>query len=448
VYDAAFKQCGIVRANSLEELVDSAKAISMLPKAVGNRVCVLTEAGGLGITCIDQISRDGVLRLASLGKVTKERLTEILPPMAVVAKPDGYVDITAAALTREHCESLRAILEDPGVDSVVLMTLPPTFLPALEVAKGLVEVVQEFNKPVLLCLMKGEPMAEARRYLEENGVPTFDTPDRAATALAALTRSSLVKSAEFTTAKGFIGNPAIQHALAQGRSLLEPEALQLLQENGFTIPSFHFAKTKAEAVRAATTIGGPVVLKVVSPQVIHKSDVGGVKVNLLGEQAVANAYDEILANIGKAAPDASIDGILVVPCAAAGTELIIGMVRDPQFGPVIMFGLGGIFVEVFKDVSFRVAPFDREVALAMITETRAARILEGVRGQAAVDVEAVAQLLVKVSELAARYEDINEIDLNPVRVYAQGAAILDCRIILKQAAAASPVAGENPVITH
>jgi acetyltransferase len=448
VYDAAFKQCGIVRADSLEELVDSAKAISMLPKAAGNRVCVLTEAGGLGITCIDQISRDGVLRLASLGKVTKERLTEILPPMAVVAKPDGYVDITAAALTREHCESLRAILEDPGVDSVILMTLPPTFLPALEVAKGLVETVQEFNKPVLLCLMKGEPMAEARRYLEENGVPTFDTPDRAAVALAALTRASLVKSADFTTAKGFVSNPAIQHALAQGRSLLEPEALQLLQENGFTIPSFHFAKTKEEAIRAATAIGGPVVLKVVSPQVIHKSDVGGVKVNLLGEQAVASAYDEILANIGNASPDASIDGMLVVPCAATGTELIIGMVRDPQFGPVIMFGLGGVFVEVFKDVSFRVAPFDREIALAMIKETRAARILEGVRGQATVDVEAVAQLLVKLSELAVRYEDINEIDLNPVRVYAQGAAILDCRIILKQAAAASAVAVEKPVIAH
>jgi acetyltransferase len=140
--------------------------------------------------------------------------------------------------------------------------------------------------------------------------------------------------------------------------------------------------------------------------------------------------------------------MLVVPCAATGTELIIGMVRDPQFGPVIMFGLGGVFVEVFKDVSFRVAPFDREVALAMIKETRAARILEGVRGQATVDVEAVAQLLVKLSELAVRYEDINEIDLNPVRVYAQGAAILDCRIILKQAAAASAVAVEKPVIAH
>jgi len=440
VYDGAFKQSGIVRVSSLEELVDSAKLISMFPKAAGNRVCVLTEAGGLGITCVDQISRDGILQLASLGRVTQERLTSILPAMAVVAKPNGYVDMTAAALTREHCESLRAILEDPGVDSVVLMTLPPTFLPALEVAKGLAAVVKEFKKPVLVCLMKGEPMAEARRYLEENGVPTFDTPDRAATALAALTRASLVKSAAISTVTSSVSDPVIQKALAARRNLLEPEAMQLLQDNGFSISAFHFARTKEDAIRAAAVIGGPVVMKVVSAQVIHKSDVGGVKVNVVGAQAIGKAYDEIVANVGKAAPEASIDGVLVVPCAAAGTELIIGMVRDPQFGPVIMFGLGGIFVEVFKDISFRVAPFDREVALDMINETRAARILEGVRGQAAADVGAVAQLLVKVSELAARYEEISEIDLNPVRVYAQGAAILDCRIILKQAASASAAA--------
>jgi len=448
VYDGAFKQSGIVRVSSLEELVDSAKLISMFPKAAGNRVCVLTEAGGLGITCVDQISRDGILQLASLGRVTQERLTSILPAMAVVAKPNGYVDMTAAALTREHCESLRAILEDPGVDSVVLMTLPPTFLPALEVAKGLAAVVKEFKKPVLVCLMKGEPMAEARRYLEENGVPTFDTPDRAATALAALTRASLVKSAAISTVTSSVSDPVIQKALAARRNLLEPEAMQLLQDNGFSISAFHFARTKEDAIRAAAVIGGPVVMKVVSAQVIHKSDVGGVKVNVVGAQAIGKAYDEIVANVGKAAPEASIDGVLVVPCAAAGTELIIGMVRDPQFGPVIMFGLGGIFVEVFKDISFRVAPFDREVALDMINETRAARILEGVRGQAAADVGAVAQLLVKVSELAARYEEISEIDLNPVRVYAQGAAILDCRIILKQAASASAAAAESPAPTH
>jgi acetyltransferase len=448
VYDAVFRQCGIVRVNTLDELVDSAKAISMLPKPAGNRVCVLTEAGGLGITCIDQISRDGVLQLASLSRATQDRLTEILPPMAVVCKPDGYVDMTAAALTREHSESLRAILNDPGVDSVVLMILPPTFLPALELAKGIADVAQEFNKPVLVCLIKGEPMEAARKYLEENGVPTFNTPDRAALALASLTRASLNKSAEITTAQASGSNPAIQHALAQGRSLLEPEALHLLQENGFTIPAFHFVRTKEDALRAAADIGGPVVLKVVSPQVIHKSDVGGVKVNVVGSEAVGSAYDQILANVGAAMPEASFDGVLVVPCAAAGTELIIGMVRDPQFGPVIMFGLGGIFVEVFKDVSFRVAPFSREVALDMIKETRAARILEGVRGQKAVDVEALAQLLVKVSELAAKYEDISEIDLNPVRVYEHGVTILDCRIILKRALAASPITDDNPVTTH
>lgn len=212
VYDAAFKQSGIVRVSSLEELVDSAKLISMFPKTAGNRVCVITEAGGLGITCIDQISRDGVLRLSSLGSDTQERLSSILPAMAVVAKPNGYVDMTAAALTREHCESLRAVLEDPSVDSVILITLPPTFLPALEVAKGLAAVVKEFDKPVLVCLMKGEPTEEARKYLEENGVPTFDTPDRAAMALGALTRANLVKSAAISTVISSVSDPAIQRA--------------------------------------------------------------------------------------------------------------------------------------------------------------------------------------------------------------------------------------------
>jgi len=197
---------------------------------------------------------------------------------------------------------------------------------------------------------------------------------------------------------------------------MEPEALHLLQENGFTIPASILPDERRCPPRGCR-YRWPVVLKVVSPQVIHKSDVGGVKVNVVGPEAVAALMTRSWRMLEQAVPEAflrrSAGGTIG---AAAGTELIIGMVRDPQFGPVIMFGLGGIFVEVFKDVSFRVAPFSREVALDMIKETRAARILEGVRGQKAVDVEALAQLLVKVSELAARYEDISEIDLNPVRV--------------------------------
>jgi acetyltransferase len=434
VYDAAFRQCGIVRVDSLEQLVDAIKAISMLPKPAGNRVSVLTETGGLGITCIDQIVHDGVLQLAHLSETTKEKLTEILPFMAVVSRPDGYVDMTAAALTKEMSESMCALLEDPGVDSVILMILPPTFLPAVELAKGLVPVIGRFHKPVLVCLTRGESMAEAREYLETHGVATFDTPDRAAMALAALTRASSYqnthRSFEITSAKAGSSHPAIEQALAQGRNLLEPEALQFLKDNGIKTPPFHFAKNREEAVSAAAAIGGPVVLKVVSAQVIHKSDVGGVKVNVVGDEAVGRAYDEILVKVKQAAPEASISGVLVVPCASEGTELIIGTVRDPQFGPVVMFGLGGIFVEVFKDVSFRVAPFGREVALAMIKETKASTILGGVRGQKPGDVEGLAQLLVSISEIATRYEEISEIDLNPVRVYPEGVAILDSRIIL------------------
>jgi acyl-CoA synthetase (NDP forming) len=434
VYDAAFRQCGIVRVDSLEQLVDAIKTISMLPKPAGNRVSVLTETGGLGITCIDQIVHDGVLQLAHLNETTQERLSGILPSMAVIAKPDGYVDMTAAALTKEMSESMCAILEDPGVDSLILMILPPTFLPAVELAKGLVSAASRYHKPVLVCLTRGESMAEAREYLETHGVATFDTPDRAAMALAALTRASMHQSTdqgcEITTVKAGSSHPAIQQALAQDRNLLEPEALQFLKDNGIKTPPFHFAKNREEAVSAAAAIGGPVVLKVVSAQVIHKSDVGGVKVNVVGAEAVGRAYDEILVKVKQAAPEASISGVLVVPCASEGTELIIGTVRDPQFGPVVMFGLGGIFVEVFKDVSFRVAPFGREVALAMIKETKASTILGGVRGQKPGDVEGLAQLLVSISEIATRYEEISEIDLNPVRVYPEGVAILDSRIIL------------------
>src|SRR5208283_4470378 len=167
--------------------------------------------------------------------------------------------------------------------------------------------------------------------------------------------------------------------------------------------------------------------------VIHKSDVGGVKVNIVGDEAVGNAFRQILANVKQAIPEAAIKGVLVAPCAEEGTELIVGVFRDPQFGPVVMVGLGGVFVEVLKDVSFRVAPFGIEVARDMISETKAAKVLAGVRGQKPADIEALAELLVKISELAERYDDIREIDLNPVRVYPHGLAILDCRIMLNLA---------------
>lgn len=431
VYSGAFRQSGIIRVDTLEELVDSAKAISMLKRPTGNKLCILTEAGGPGIICMDEVEKGGVLQLAPLTTDTEHKLTELLPSMAMICKPNGYVDMTAAALAREHAESLRLILSDPNVDSAIVISVPPTFLPAIEVAQALVPVIKEFDKPVAICFMKGQPMIEARKYLEKNGIATFDTPDRAAKALAALTRTQYSSIYELADQVACVCHPVIEDAKSHSRNLVEPEALQLLRDNDITALPFKLAHSKEEAQQAAADFGGAVVLKIVSPEVIHKSDVGAVKVNLRGWNEVGAAYDEIIDNVKQAVPNANIGGILVVPMAKPGTEVIVGMVRDAQFGPVIMFGMGGVFVEVFKDVSFRVAAFGHTVARQMIEETTAYKILAGTRGEKPKDIDSLANLMVKVSELATKYPEISEIDLNPVRVYEQGISVLDARIMLK-----------------
>lgn len=430
VYESAFKQCGVIRLNTIEELTDGVKAVSVYPKVKGNRVCILTEAGGPGIVCTDTICDLPGVELAPVTEETRRKLTELLPPMAMICKPNGYIDMTAAVSPQQQADSLRLVLSDPNVDMVVLIGLPPIFRNALELAKTVVPVVKEFNKPVAVCFMRGEPMAAARTYFEENGVLTFDTPERAASALQTLGRASLRQARQLEKRQLKETHPAIVRALAEGRSLLEPEAVKLLEDNKVKVMPSRFVTTKVAAQAVAAEWKQPVALKIVSPQVIHKSDVGGVKVNLKNAEEVGAAYDAILANVAEKVPTADVRGMLVVPMAESGTELIIGVVQDPQFGATVMFGLGGIFVEVFKDVSFRIAPFDRATALEMIQETKAWQILQGVRGENPKDIDSLVELLVKVSEMAVEYPNIREIDLNPVRVYEQGVKILDARVML------------------
>lgn len=429
VYSGAFRQCGIVRVDTMQDLIAGAKAISMLPKPRGNRVCILTEAGGMGVISTDEVEASGVLELAPMSRETCEKLVALLPPMAMVCKPNGYVDTSAAAMAREFGEAMRLILADPNVDMVVFNSIPPTFLPPMDVARAIVPVVREFDKPVAACFTVNETVVEARRYLEENGIPTFDTPDAAVRALAILTRATFSRGhplADIPPAS----HPILERAAAERRHLLEPEALAFLADHGIAVMPHVLAKTREEAQRAAMAIDGPVALKVVSPQVIHKSDVGGVRLNLRGPEAVGQGYDRLVDDVRQAVPDADIHGVLVVPMASPGPEFIIGMTRDPQFGPTMMFGLGGVFVELFRDVSFRVAPFEEEVALDMIRETRGYRVLQGIRGEKPKDVAGLVQLLVQISRLAAQYPQIREIDLNPVRVYEKEYSILDARILV------------------
>ncbi len=429
VYGGAFRQCGVVRAQTMQDLIAGAKAISMLPRPQGNRVCILTEAGGLGVVSMDEVAASGVLQLAPLSRHTCESLTALLPPMAMVCKPNGYIDTSAAAMAGEFGEALRLVLADPSVDMALLNAIPPTFLPAVEVAQAIVPVAKASGKPVAACFTVGPAVAETRTYLEENGIPTFDAPDQAVRALAMLTQAA------FATSHPLVDLPAARHplldaALQERRHLLEPEALDFLRQHGLPVMPHAWARSRDDAVRAAGAMGSAVALKVVSPQVIHKSDVGGVRLNVEGGEAVAQGYDGLLAEVRRRGA-ADIRGVLVVPMAPPGVEVIVGMARDPQFGPTIMFGMGGVFVELFHDVSFRVAPFDRHVALDMIRETKAYRLLQGMRGEKPKDIDSLAELLVRLSELAAQYPQIQEIDLNPVRVHEGGYSILDARILLE-----------------
>ena len=430
VYDAALRQSGAVRLNSMQELLDASKAASMLPGTKGKRVCVLTEAGGPGIICMDEIASAGILEPALLGVQTKRKLKKILPSMAMICRPAGYVDMTAAALAREHIQSLRCVLADPGVDSVILISVPPTFLPAMDVAKGVAPVIKGQKKPVLACLMRGEPVAGARAYLEGRGIPTFDSPEGAARALGALTRASGKEASGILKTGRKRTHPLIDRARSEGRDLLEHEALCFLSDNGVGVMPYFLAVKKAEAQDFAESLKRPVVLKVVSPRILHKSDIGGVRINLRGRDAVGRAYDQLLQDIRRTMPDADVRGVLVLPLADPGPEIIIGMSRDPQFGPVIMVGGGGILVEVYRDVSFRIAPFDKKAAREMIGETKSGRILRGVRGDAPRDIAGLARLTAKISRIAASYPEIAALDLNPVRVYQEGLAILDSRILL------------------
>lgn len=431
VYSGAFRQCGVVRVNTMQDLIAGAKAISMLPRPRGNRVGILTEAGGMGVISVDEVEAGGILQLAPMRRETCEKLTALLPPMAMVCRPNGYVDTSAAAMAKEFGEAMRLILADPNVDMVVFNSIPPTFLPPMDVARAIVPVVREFDKPVVACFTVNETVVEARRYLEENGIPTFDTPDSAVRALAILTQATFSKGHPLVDLP-VTTHPILERARAEKRHLLEPEALDFLADHGIAVMPHILAESREEAQRAAQEMGGPVALKIVSPQIVHKSDVGGVLLNLQGSEAVGRGYDQLMGNVRRAVPEAEVRGVLVVPLAPSGTEWIIGVTRDPQFGPVVMFGLGGVFVELFRAVSFRVAPFDREVALDMIRETRAYPVLQGMRGEGPKDIESLVELLTQVSRLAAQYPQIGEIDLNPVRVYERGYCILDARILLSE----------------
>lgn len=441
VYSAALQQAGIVQASDLDNLFDRTLALSLQPPMKGDNLLVITNGGGVGVLATDAAERFGVpLKFAP--KDVQEEMKKHMPEFGSAKNP---VDLTGMAGTEWYYNTTMAAFPHAWVDGLVVLYCETAVSDPVDIAKGIKRAVDETglkDKPICISFVGGEKSEAAMQWLVENGIPAYGAPDRAINAMAALreyARMKAIVSADASPCAPSNREKAlkiIQSARADGRdSLTEIEAKEVFAAYGLPVTSTKLAKTEDDAVKLAYEIGYPVVMKIVSPDILHKSDAGGVKVNIKDETGVREAFRTIMKNAKAYKESARIHGIAIQEMAPWGTEVILGSVNDPTFGPTMMFGLGGIFVEVLKDVTFRVAPVATEQAARMLGEIRGAPILRGVRGEAPRDQAALAETICAYSTMIVDLADeVSESDANPVLVYEEGKGVkvVDARIILKK----------------
>lgn len=432
-YDAAFAQSGVIRANTIDEFFDLAGGFSAQPLPIGDRVAIVTNAGGPGILATDACVKYG-LRLASLSSETIDRLKAALPAAAGLYNP---VDVLGDASAALYESALNIVLADPGVDGVIVVATPQAMTDPVGIANVIVKVRKSTDRPVLPSFLGGVEMEKGVQVLTQNRLLNYDDPERAAYTMHMLTKYHDIRNRVYEKPQTFAANKTvvkkvIADARRAGISVLGLEALPVLKAYGIPTLKYRIVNDAESAVAAAQEIGYPVVMKIVSPQIIHKSDVGGVRVGLQNDQDVINAYNKMMIDVKMAVPHCKITGVLIQQMSTGGKEVILGMNRDPQWGPLIMFGLGGIYVEVLKDVQFRVAPLSRSDALSMIYGIKTHQLLEGVRGEKPADIPQLVELLERLSQLVTDFPDILELDINPVKVYekGKGCIALDARMTI------------------
>ena len=435
-YQKAFDKAGVILSESMEDLFNYAVAFTQqsLPKDEG--IAIVTNAGGPGILSTDLIEKLE-LKMAPLTDETKQHLKANLPEAAAVGNP---IDILGDALPDRYAIALEAALKDPNVFSVVVLLTPQAMTESLNTAKYIVELSHKYQeKPVITVFMGGDWVADASKYLKDNEVPCFNFPEKGIKTLNALYQYSRhLKLPELQPPEYIdIDRPKVKKILEDakkdGRKVLFPhEASQVVRAYGIPAPASGLAKTSDEAIELAEKMGYPVVMKVVSPDIMHKTDIGGVELNLTSSNMVKIAFDEIMRKSRKAQPLAKVYGITVDKMVPRGREMIIGMSRDPQFGPMVMFGLGGIYVNFLKDVAFRLAPMNEREAQEMMEETRSYSLLKGVRGEQPSDINALRESILKVGHLVWDFPELKDLDINPIFVYDEGKGVsaLDVKITL------------------
>ncbi len=433
-YRAAFKQSGVIEVEDIVSLFDVAWSLSCQPLPQGNRVAIFTNAGGPAALASDSLAANG-FTLAEIPQQKQAQLAEKLNPSAQVSNP---VDMLGGAEAHEFDHCFQVLRDEPGVDVFLPMLVPQSLVDPADIARSIVRNAQQTEKTVLACMVGEQSLAEARSVLHTNGVPMSVYPDVPGKVLGAMQgyRAWLTQSGSPSMAFSDIDRTAAAERLHQAQQLTlgEAETRPLMADYGLSLVPGGFAADADQAVKIAGGVGYPVVLKIVSPDILHKSDLGGIALNLATEAELRTAVERMRERIAKAMPDAVIKGFLVQKMAPDGLEVIVGMQRDPAFGPLMMFGLGGVYVELFKDVGFGVAPMTRSQVEAMISATKAGQLLAGYRGGLAYDVDAVIDAIGRLSQMALDHPTIAEAEINPLLVLPKGsgALALDARMILSE----------------
>ncbi|MDA0234783.1 MAG: acetate--CoA ligase family protein, partial [Proteobacteria bacterium] len=445
------RQVGVSVVHHSDEILPVAEGLALMQQARGRRIAVIADGGGQATITSDRLSESG-LELAELSAATRKRLAAILFPQAALANPvdvAGSSDADPEVLAR----CVEIVADDDNVDAVFLVGMfggyHIRFAESLlggemRAAEAMIELARASAKPLVVYSLYAPVKPPALRRLHEAGLPVYASIEQAVKVLQALAERGLYLQDRHgqPLQAGAAPDEAMQAMFAraqnEGRDLYEHEARALLRTHGVAVAEEIVAHTADElAVAIERFRDQPLAMKVVSKDILHKSDAGGVKLNLVGEAALREAWAQILAGCRAYDADADIRGVLLTPMARKGVEVIVGVVRDPIFGPVLMFGLGGIFVEILEDVAFRAIPLSRRDAETMVDQLGARKVLAGVRGEAAVDKVALVELLLRVSSIVSAYPQLSELDLNPVIAYPDGYAVVDARIITNRTVASS-----------
>lgn len=435
-YDALFYQSGILRVEGVDELFNRAIAFAKQPIPKGNRIAIVTNAGGPGIMATDAAVRHN-LKIATFSEKTKQKLKKVLPPTANIQNP---VDVIGDATHKRYEAAIRYVLKDDGVDGAIVILSPQAMTDILETAEIVPHVAKDIDKPVLCSFMGIVDVSEGVQYLEKHNIPNYAFPEAAVRSMASMAFYGKLLSLDRREVRRVTADRDTASAIIKkkltGRDryyMSEKEANEILQCYGFPVLKSVLLKDLSEVDEAAEGFAFPVAMKICSPDIVHKFDVGGVRLKIKTKDEARTAFEEIIENVKKLKPSVKIDGVIIERMAKRGVEVILGAVRDPKFGPICMFGLGGTYVEAMKDVTFRLAPMWEISAEIMIQTIKAYSILKGVRGSPPCDIDAIKDCVLRLSQMVTEHPEIAELDINPLIVYPQGegCVVADSRILLQ-----------------